>query len=378
MRYSTRLPWHASQNELTRRLVARRAAAPLLDLTESNPTRAGIAYDRGALLAPLAGEGALRYEPSAIGLAAAREAVAAYYRVQHGADVDASEILLTASTSEAYAFLFKLLCDPGDEVLVPRPSYPLFEFLASLEAVAVRQYPLRYQEGWWMEAAAWQDLVTPRTRAIVVVNPNNPTGSYVKREELEALEAFAAARGIAIISDEVFSDYAFIPDARRVPVLACESASAFSLNGFSKLLGLPQMKLGWILTRDAAAREKLELIADTFLSVSAPVQHAAAAWLGLRPAFHGAMMSRLTDNLEWLQAQCQPLRVEGGWYAVLRLPRTRGEEEWAITFLEQDDVLVQPGYFYDFETEAFAVISLLTEPAVFREGASRILERIRC
>lgn len=377
--YSSRLPWHAPQNELTKRLAGR-GRAPELDLTESNPTRAGIAYDRAALMAALDNEAAMLYEPEAAGLRAARQAVAEYYQGL-GIIVETDEVMLTASTSEAYAFLFKLLCDPGDEVLVPRPSYPLFEFLASLEAVTVKQYPLRYQEGWWMEAAAWRELVTARTRAIVVVNPNNPTGSYVKREEFAALEEFACRRGIALISDEVFSDYAFDTDPSRVSVLAAAATAGspvFSLNGFSKLLGLPQMKLGWIVARDGDARAKLELIADTFLSVSAPVQHAAPAWLALRARFQTAMMERLAGNLTWLRTQCEPLRVEGGWYAVLRLPSTRTDEEWAIAFLEQDSVLIQPGYFYDFEAGAFAVISLLTHPDTFSEGVSRILNRTRC
>ena len=222
-----------------------------------------------------------------------------------------------------------------------------------------------------MDTAAVQKMITPRTRAIVVVNPNNPTGSYVKQAEIAALDSF----GIPIVSDEVFAGYSFEPDPQRVTTLASASSRAFSLGGFSKLLGLPQMKLGWIVTQDAQSRERLELIADTFLSVSAPVQHAAASWLELRRPFQAAMMERLAGNLAWLRTQCEPLRVEGGWYATLRLPRTRSEEEWAIAFLEEDDVLIQPGYFYDFETEAFAVLSLLTRPEIFREGVSRILRR---
>ncbi len=361
--FSSRLPWQTPRNELTKRLERKGGAA--YDLTESNPTRAGIPYARAAILAPLSNPASLVYEPTAAGLPSAREAVASY------CGVSPDQVLLTASSSEAYSFLFKLLCDPGDEILVPRPSYPLFEFLASLEAVAVRQYPLRYQEGWWMDTAAVREMITPRTRAIVAVNPNNPTGSYVKQTELAALESF----GIPIISDEVFADYSFEPDPQRVITLASVSPRAFSLGGFSKLLGLPQMKLGWIVTQDRQARARLELIADTFLSVSAPVQHAAAGWLELRRPFQAAMMARLTGNLAWLRTQCQPLRVEGGWYVTLRLPRTRSEEEWAIAFLEEDDVLIQPGYFYDFETEAFAVLSLLTRPEIFREGVSRILRR---
>ena len=361
--FSSRLPWQTPRNELTRRLERQGGAA--YDLTESNPTRAGIAYDRSAILAPLSNPASLVYEPAAAGLPAARQAVATY------CGVSTADVLLTASSSEAYSFLFKLLCDPGDEILTPHPSYPLFEWLASLEAVTVKQYPLRYQEGWWIDTAALQEMITPRTRAIVVVNPNNPTGSYVKQAELAALTSF----GLPIISDEVFADYAFEPDPQRVTALASASLRAFSLGGFSKLLGLPQMKLGWIVTRDAEAHARLELIADTFLSVSAPVQHAAASWLELRRPFQAAMMARLAGNLAWLRARCQPLRVEGGWYATLRLPRTRSEEEWAIAFLEEDDVLIQPGYFYDFETEAFAVLSLLTRPEIFREGVSRILRR---
>ena len=357
--YSSRLRWDTSRNELTKRLEKKGRVA--FDLTESNPTRAGIPYNHAAILSALGDPASLVYEPSSAGLLSARVAVAGY------AGVQPDDVLLTASSSEAYSFLFKLLCDPGDEILVPRPSYPLFEFLASLEAVAVKQYPLRYQEGWWIDIAAVRESTTPRTRAIVVVSPNNPTGSYVKPAEMAALEAL----GLPIISDEVFADYRFEPGSPhgRTP-------SGFTLGGFSKLLGLPQMKLGWIVTKNAEARRRLELIADTFLSVSAPVQHAAAHWFALREPFRSAMLARIGGNLAWLRTQCEPLRVEGGWYATLRLPRTRGEEEWAIAFLEEDDVLIQPGYFYDFESEAFAVISLLTRPEVFREGVSRILRRI--
>ena len=358
--FSSRLAWYTPINELARRLEQKGRVA--FDLTESNPTRAGIPYDREAILAALGDPASLIYEPAAAGLGTARQAVANYC----GA-AGAEDVLLTASSSEAYSFIFKLLCDPGDEILVPRPSYPLFEFLASLESVSVKQYPLRYQEGWWIDVAAARELITPRTRAIVVVSPNNPTGSYVKPAELAALEAL----GLPIISDEVFADYCFEPGQPRAVM-----SRGFRIGGFSKVLGLPQMKLGWIVTPDADARKGLELIADTFLSVGAPVQHAAADWFELRAPFHSAMMARLNGNLAWLRGQCDPLRVEGGWYATIRLPRTRSEEAWAIALLEHDDVLIQPGYFYDFETEAFAVISLLTRPEVFCEGVSRTLRRI--
>ena len=357
--YSSRLRWDTSRNELMKRLATKGQVA--YDLTESNPTRAGVTYDGAAILEALGDRASLVYEPSSAGLLSARAAVADY------AGVQPDDVLLTASSSEAYSFLFKLLCDPGDEILTPRPSYPLLELLASLEAVSVKQYPLRYQEGWWIDIGAVRESITPRTRAIVVVSPNNPTGSYTKPAEMAAIEAL----GLPVISDEVFADYGFEALTPRG-----RTSTGFTLGGFSKLLGLPQMKLGWIVTKNAEARRRLELIADTFLSVSAPVQHAAPRWFELRKPFHAAMMERLHANRAWLRSQCEPLRVEGGWYATIRLPRTRSEEEWAIAFLEEDDVLIQPGYFYDFETEAFAVVSLLTRPEVFREGVSRILRRI--
>ena len=279
------------------------------------------------------------------------------------AGVDASRVLLTSSSSEAYSLLFKLLCDPGDEVLVPGPSYPLFEFLAALDSVKVVQYPLHYHEGWWLDVEALRAAVSPRTRAIVTVHPNNPTGSFTKPKEMDSL----AEMGLPIISDEVFLDYglkqsfASLASESRVPV--------FALGGFSKALGLPQMKLGWIIHNGSSeVRSRLSLIADTYLSVGAPVQHAAAKWFALRPVFQKAMMERLRGNLARVP---EALGVEGGWYAILRLPATRGEEEWGLDLLEAG-VLVQPGYFYDFENEPYAVVSLLTPADMFQEGVRRI------
>jgi hypothetical protein len=360
-RFSRRLEWTQHPNAVTRLLEEkRRAGENILDLTESNPTRAGLVHD-AAILEPLRDVGALTYEPAPQGLLATREAVG---RVQ---GVAPDRVLLTASTSEAYSYLFKLLCDPGDEVLVPRPSYPLFEFLAALEGVVVRHYPLRYHEGWWLDTEALRAAVTPRTRAVVVVHPNNPTGSYLKRIELDAL----AALGLPIISDEVFFDYSLADDPARAPSLAAETrVPAFALGGLSKSLGLPQMKLGWIVHGgDAAIRGRLELIADTYLSVSAPVQHAAVQWLERRPAFQQAAMARLRSNLALIP---EALRVEGGWCAILRLPATRSEEDWTLHLLRDAGVLVQPGYFYDFETEPYIVVSLLTATADFEEGVRRI------
>lgn len=360
MTYSQRLDWHSNENRLTEATRRRRAnGGEILDLTGSNPTQAGIVHDP-AILAALSDPAALTYDPSAAGLQAAREAVALY----EGADPD--RVLLTASTSEAYAFLFKLLADPGDCVLTPRPSYPLFEHLARLEGIGVAQYPLRYHEGWWIDLESLAaSAVRHSARAAIAVSPNNPTGSYLKREEMDAMRDL----GLPVIVDEVFRDYSFHDDLAR----CIRPEGAFVLNGFSKLLGLPQMKLGWIVAPDAESYRRLEWIADTYLSVSAPVQHAAAKWLPLRAAFHARMMERLRENLAAAQGA---MRVEGGWSAILRLPATRSEEDWTVDLLESQGVLVQPGYFYDFEHEPYIVLSLLTPPEVFREGLRRIWQQV--
>ena len=290
--------------------------------------------------------------------------------------VPADRILLTTSTSESYGFLFKLLCDPGDEVLTPRPSYPLFEFLASLESVRVKQYPLEYHEGWWLDFEELQRMVTPRTRAILLVNPNNPTGSFLKKSELDQLVALAHANDLAIISDEVFADYAFGFDESRVATLAhCSDVLTFTLSGLSKVCALPQMKLGWIAAsgpRHEEALERLELIADTYLSVSTPIQLATQRMLETRHYMQRQIRERTQHNLAVLAGR--QLRVEGGWYATIRIPRTRSEESWVLDLLRFENVLVQPGYFFDFHSEAYLVLSLLTAPDVFAEGARRIFE----
>jgi alanine-synthesizing transaminase len=380
--FSSRFHWDSRPNRLTGLLAEKRSAGtPILDLTESNPTHAGLHYSPG-MLAALADPRVLRYEPAPAGSAEARGAVSAYYAAR-GLVVDASRILLTASTSEAYAYLFKLLADPGDEVLVPRPSYPLFEYLATMESVTVRQYPLVYHGGWSMDLDALAAEMSQRTRAVILVNPNNPTGSYVKRGELAELVRLCAGRGVALISDEVFSDYALTSDSERVTTLAgVEECLAFSMSGLSKIAGLPQMKLGWIAASGPEAvrreaMEKLEWIADTYLSVSTPVQCAAAALLEAGEAVQRQIRVRSAENLafseELLQGSAASvLAVEGGWYITLQVPRVRSEEEWVLRLLERENVLVQPGFFYDFLSEAFLIVSLLTAPAVFREGLSRL------
>jgi len=384
--FSSRLGWNLAPNPLARLLEQKRSAgAAILDLTESNPTAAGFTYPGEEILRALSDPRSLRYEPAPAGIPAAREAVSHYYSGRVAAD----QILLTASTSEAYEFVFKLLADPGDEVLVPRPSYPLFDFLAALEAVRAVPYPLVYHGGWAIDFDALAQSITPRTRAIVLVNPNNPTGSFVKQTELAELIRLCRDHGLALVSDEVFCDYALDDDPQRVRSLTgVDDVLTFCLSGLSKIAGLPQMKLGWIaVCGPAAARreafDRLELIADTYLSTGTPVQWAASALLASRAQVQGQILARVRQNRAFLASRIGPdspwrlLATEGGWYAILEAPKIHTEEEWVLTLLSAGNVLVQPGFFFDFEREAFLVASLLTPPEVFQEGVQRILARVR-
>ena len=381
-RFSSRLAWDLAPNRLSRLLEEKRSAgAALLDLTESNPTAAGFVYPAERILSSLTDPRSLRYEPAAAGLAGARAAVADYYSGR----IDADRILLTASTSEAYAFVFKLLADPGDEVLVPAPSYPLFDYLAALDSVRIVQYPLVYDSSWRIDFESLSRSVTPRSRAIVLVNPNNPTGSFLKQSELAPLITLAREHNLALLSDEVFADYLFNADVPVVPTLTgVEDVLTFCLSGLSKVAALPQLKLGWIVAGGPArhrrpAFERLELIADTYLSVSAPVQWAAPELLGLRGEMQRQIMARVRANRQFLASRIGPaspwrlLSAEGGWYAILEAPRLYGEEEWVLRLLAEHNVLLQPGFFFDFEREAFLVISLLTREDIFRAGVLRIL-----
>jgi len=385
--FSSRTRWDLRANRLARALEARRReGAIVLDLTESNPTRVGLPYPPD-LLRALADARALRYEPEARGSLAARQAVASDH-ARRGLAVGPERLLLTASTSEAYAFLFKLLCDPGDAVLVPHPGYPLFDFLAGLESVRVDAYPVDYDGGWRIDLDALPERLTSSTRALVVVNPNNPTGSFLKKDERAEIERVCAGRGIAIISDEVFADYAFREVSNRATSLAVDGpALAFALGGLSKSCGLPQVKLGWIavsgpedLRLEALAR--LEVVADTFLSVSTPVQVAAPALLARRPELVALIRDRVGANRLHLASRvgegsaASLLDAEGGWYAVLRVPTTISEEERVMGLLEERDVLVHPGYFFDFASESYLVLSLLPEPQLFAEAVERILESL--
>jgi alanine-synthesizing transaminase len=386
--FSSRLHWDLRPNRLAQVLGdLRRQGVGIMDLTESNPTRAGFSYPEELILNAFRDPRALVYEPAPAGMRAARQVVADNYSAR-GLIVDPARIFLTASTSESYGWLFKLLADAGEEVLVPRPSYPLFEFLAHMELVRVIQYPLVYDDGWSIDLDALAQAINERTRAIVLVNPNNPTGSFVKHRELEQLVELCAERGLALISDEVFADYRFGPDPERVPSLTgIDELLTFCLSGLSKIAGLPQMKLGWIVIDGPPAvrsetLERLELMADTYLSVGTPVQHALPRLLEAGETVRQQITSRLNENLAILRERiddpsgARVLKVEGGWYAIVRVPRTKTEEQWCLDLLQQDHVLVQPGFFYDFETEAYLVLSLLTPAEAFREGVRRLIAHL--
>lgn len=398
--FSARFAHTTTPNRLTQALQARQATgARVLDLTASNPTQAGLPYDATAILAALADPRALTYQPDPRGLLSARAAVAEHYAAR-GLAVSPAAVHLTASTSEAYGYLFKLLCDPGDAVLVPRPSYPLFDVLADLERVELVHYPLAYQHrsGWRFDLESLAAAVTPRTRAVIVVHPNNPTGSFVHRDELAALHALCVRHDLALVSDEVFADYTaqglaadrirslLVPDAGEPdahPRASLGIPLTFVLSGLSKVVALPQLKLGWIHVGGPAplcrrAQEGLDWIADAYLSVAAPVQHALPRLLALQPSMHSHICARVEQNEHALSRQLSGVPAarlqsrEGGWYAVIEVPRRPTDEEWALRLLNEDGVLVQPGYFFDFPGEGHLVVSLLTELGVFTEGAARL------
>lgn len=383
--FSTRVPADLEPNRLTTAESAIRARGTrLIDLTETNPTRVGLAYPTAALAALAAPDG-LSYDPHPFGLLSAREAVASEIGTS-GSTVDPSRVVLTASTSEAYAFLFKLLCNPGDQVLVPVPSYPLFEHLTRLELVDVRPYPLDFHGTWSIDVHAVRSAITPRTRAVLVVSPNNPTGSVLTHRDLAALAGLCASREIALIGDEVFCDYLIDPRPDRARVLDQAEALTFSLGGLSKSAGMPQMKLGWMTAGGPAplvdaALARLEVICDTFLSVSTPVQRAISSLLAAGRDVRAQILGRVTANLRHLEAlvsnypACSLQRVEGGWSAVVRVPATRTEESLVLDLIEHDLVLVHPGYFFDFPHEAFVVVSLLPPLAEFGEGVARLMAR---
>lgn len=381
--FSNRTNWNLSANRLSEALARHRAAGrTMLDLTASNPTECGFQYDGRAIMRALCSQAALEYHPDPRGMKTAREAVCSYYR-EKGIKVSPEDMVLTTSTSEAYSFTFRLLCNPGDEVLIPAPSYPLFDFLAEIQDVKLKPYPLIYDHGWQIDLHAMEQAIHESTRGIIVVNPNNPTGHFVKTAELAAVNQLCAARNLAIIADEVFLNFSVV--SQSPPSFAAnQEALTFTMSGLSKISGLPQMKLAWLVVsgpeqqkREALAR--LEVIADTFLSVSTPIQVAARELLAQRHEFQKQMMARVKNNLAELDRQlaaqkaCSRLEVEGGWYAVLRVPATRSDEELALELLEKKDVYVHPGHFFDFRQEGFLVVSLITRRATFLEGVKRVL-----
>jgi len=381
--FAERTNWNLTVNRLSEALARHRAAGkPLLDLTVSNPTECGFEYDQTAILDALRNPQALRYEPVARGLVSAREAVTEYY-AERGASVDDEDVFLTTSTSEAYSYVFKLLCNPGDEILIPAPSYPLFEFLADIQDVKPTRYPLIYDHGWQIDFHALEQAITPRTRAVIVVHPNNPTGHFTKVSEMQELSALCSSRGLAIIADEVFLDF---PLSAERPATFAGNAEAltFTLSGLSKICGLPQMKAAWLVVSgpqksrsEAAAR--LEIIADTYLSMNAPVQLAMPLWMAQRKNFQNQLLRRVRRNLDELDQQlaeqkvCSRPEVEGGWYAILRVPATRSDEELALSLLRERNVYAHPGHFYDFPSDGYLVVSLITKEHDFSKGCANIL-----
>jgi len=380
--FASRTNWNLKANRLSEALERHKSSGRrLLDLSASNPTECGFNYDVPAVLQALGNTESLQYHPDPRGLKSARQAVSDYY-AERGEHISLDDLLLTASTSEAYSFIFRLLCNPGDELLVPTPSYPLFDFLADVNDVKLARYPLFYDHGWHIDVHALKQAVTPRTRGIIVVHPNNPTGHFTRTEEVAQLNQICSDHQMAVIADEVFLDFSWAGKPKSF--VSNIEALTFTMSGISKISGLPQMKLAWLvasgpeaLRREALAR--LEMIADTYLSLNAPIQLAAPVLLQARAAFQRQLMARVRANLAELDAQIAKekrfdrLNVEGGWYAVLRVPATRPDEDLAIDLLEKHDVYVHPGHFYDFPSDGYLVVSLITPEQDFVDGVRRIL-----
>ena len=381
--WSARTRWDLAETPWARELARQRtASAHLLDLTASNPTRCGFTYDAAATLDPLGDRTALTYEPDAKGLRSAREAISRYYR-DHGASVDPDQIFLTTSTSEGYSFLFRLLCDPGDEVLIGQPGYPLFDFLAQLDDVRLAPYELFYDHGWHIDLEGLGRRVTARTRAITLIHPNNPTGHFTRQAEREAIQTFCRDHGLALIVDEVFLDY-HLPGrpAGESFAIGSHPVPTFVLSGLSKIAALPQMKVSWIACLadevDDTGADRLEVIADTFLSASAPIQCACAAWLSGRGALQRQIRERVDCNLGVLDAMLSRgtlvtrLEVEAGWYAVLRIPLLQAEEQTAMDLLVQRGVVVHSGGLFGFSGQGWLVVSLLGPENEFKQGVEAI------
>jgi alanine-synthesizing transaminase len=397
MRFSQKTNWNTAESELARAHRLRlEAGLPIADLTASNPTKCGFAYP-ASLLDALTDRRALEYDPQPKGLLSAREAVCEYY-VAHSVSLDPDQIVLTTSTSEAYSFLFRLLCDPGDEILIPQPGYPLFDFLAGLDDVRLKAAPLVYENGWQIDAEGVRRAITARTRAIVIVHPNNPTGHYTKPWEVEELARMCREFGLSLIMDEVFLDYSFgakgnsFGDTPKSFAGGIEGVPVYVVSGLSKIVGLPQMKAAWIVATGPEREEalaRLEVIADTFLSMNAPVQLAISTWLGGRGAIEEQIRQRVSANLAELDRALeaansaqgsaqqlkavQRLKVEGGWYAVLRIPAVEPDERTVLALLERG-VWVHPGYFFGMAESGWLVVSLLAPEAEFSNGVAIMID----
>jgi alanine-synthesizing transaminase len=381
--FAGRTNWNLHSNRLSEALAKHRAAGkPLLDLSASNPTECGFEYDRQAILKALSNPESLSYDPDAKGLLSARRAVAEYYSTLE-IIVPVEDIILTTSTSEAYSFAFRVLCNPDDELLIPEPSYPLFSFLADIHDVKLVGYPLLYDHGWQIDFHALQQSITARTRGVIVVNPNNPTGHFCKPGEMQKLNEICSPRQLAIIADEVFLDF-HLAATRPRSFAANTGCLTFTMSGLSKISGLPQMKAAWLIATGpeeskSEALARLEVIADTFLSMNAPVQRAMPVFLELRHGFQRQVLARVRKNLAELdkqlsaQSSCARLDMEGGWYAVVRVPATRSDEDVAIELLNAQGVYVHPGHFYDFPADGYLIVSLITPERDFNEGIKRLL-----
>jgi alanine-synthesizing transaminase len=399
--FAERTNWNLTPNRLSEALAQHLAAGKrLFDLSASNPTEVGFSYDGETILHALCDPTALTYVPDPKGLLRARQSVAEYY-ADRGDEVAVEDIILTASTSEAYSFVFRTLCSPGDELLVPAPSYPLFGFLADIHDVRLVHYPLVYENGWQVDFLALEQAITPRTRGVIVVNPNNPTGHFVKPEELANLNEICTARNIALIADEVFldfahGDFATRRDAVRVPRPRGENgkkqpsmavnpgALTFTMSGLSKISGLPQMKAAWLVASGPAAIKKqaldrVEIIADTYLSMNAPIQLALPVLLQQRHGFQKQVLTRVRRNVGELDRQlvmrktCSRLEIEGGWYAVVRVPVTRSDDDLAVDLLTKKGIYVHPGHFYDFAKDGHLIVSLIMPEREFAEGCRQLL-----
>jgi alanine-synthesizing transaminase len=384
--FSNRTAWNLEPSPLSEALANRLSSGkPVIDLTESNPTKCGFYFEAEQILRALSHPASLHYEPVPQGLLPARNAVADYYR-ERGCAINLNEIFLTTSTSEAYAFLFRTLCNPGDELLIPQPGYPLFNFLADIQDLTTVRYPLIYDYGWQIDFHALQRAITPRTRGIIVVNPNNPTGHFCKTDDMDRLNQLCLERELALIADEVFLDFYF--GKGILPSFASnDKALTFTMSGLSKISGLPQMKVAWLiatgpeaLKRQAAAR--LEMIADTYLSMNTPMQLALPVLLELRHNFQQQCAERTRNNLAQLdkllstQQLCTRLNLEGGWYAILRVPVTGSDEEFALELLNTRGVYVHPGHFYDFPADGYLVVSLITPELPFAAGMEALIALI--